>query len=75
MPELDGLSATRAIREREREQGQRRLPIIAMTANALIEDRQRCFEAGMDGYIAKPISLAALESEIRRLFSQNRSGQ
>ncbi len=72
MPELDGLSATRAIREREREQGQRRLPIIAMTANALTEDRQRCFEAGMDGYIAKPISLAALESEIRRLFSQGR---
>ncbi|NCA71795.1 MAG: response regulator, partial [Sphingobacteriia bacterium] len=73
MPEMDGLSATRAIREREREQGLRRLPIIAMTANALTEDRQRCFEAGMDGYIPKPISLADLESEIRRFFSQGRS--
>ncbi|MBK1645165.1 hypothetical protein CKO25_11005 [Thiocapsa imhoffii] len=69
MPELDGLNATRAIRERERELGQPRLPIIAMTANALSEDRARCFAAGMDGYVAKPMSLNALESEIRRLFA------
>jgi signal transduction histidine kinase/CheY-like chemotaxis protein len=72
MPILNGLTATRAIREREREQGQPRLPIIAMTANALSEDRARCFEAGMDGYIAKPMSLDAIESEIRRLFAQRR---
>ncbi len=71
MPILDGLSATRAIRELERERGQPRLPIIAMTANALSEDRARCFEAGMDGYVAKPMSLDALESEIRRLFTQH----
>ncbi|MFB1489123.1 MULTISPECIES: ATP-binding protein [unclassified Thiocapsa] len=70
MPILDGLTATRAIRERERERGQPRLPIIAMTANAMSEDRARCFDAGMDGYIAKPMSLDAIDSEIRRLFPQ-----
>jgi signal transduction histidine kinase/CheY-like chemotaxis protein len=70
MPEMDGLTATRAIRQGEQEGTDgRRLPIIAMTANALSEDRQRCFAAGMDGFISKPISLAALEGEIRRLFS------
>lgn len=70
MPEMDGLAATRAIRQAEQEAGAgHHLPIIAMTANALSEDRQRCFAAGMDGFISKPISLAALEGEIRRLFS------
>lgn len=70
MPEMDGLTATRAIRQGEQEAGaSRHLPVIAMTANALHEDRERCFAAGMDGFISKPISLAALESEIRRLFA------
>jgi signal transduction histidine kinase/CheY-like chemotaxis protein len=70
MPEMDGLAATRAIRQGEQEAGAAsRLPIIAMTANALREDRERCFAAGMDGFISKPISLAALEGEIRRLFA------
>lgn len=69
MPEMDGLAATRAIRERERSAGDgRHLPIVAMTANALQEDRERCFAAGMDGFISKPISLAVLEAEIRRLL-------
>jgi CheY-like chemotaxis protein len=68
MPEMDGLTATRTLREREHRLGLARTPVIAMTANALAEDRQRCFDAGMDGYVAKPISLNALDSEIRRLF-------
>jgi signal transduction histidine kinase/CheY-like chemotaxis protein len=69
MPEMDGISATREIRQRERAQGSKsRLPIIALTANALAEDRERCFAAGMDGYVPKPISRNALESEISRLF-------
>jgi signal transduction histidine kinase/CheY-like chemotaxis protein len=68
MPRMDGLTATREIRRRERESGSGRIPIIAMTADALAEDRQRCFDAGMDGYIAKPISRAAMESEIGRMF-------
>jgi signal transduction histidine kinase/DNA-binding response OmpR family regulator len=55
MPELDGLQATRQIRAREVEHGTPRLPIIAMTARAMTEDRDRCLEAGMDGFITKPL--------------------
>ena len=65
MPEMDGLEATTAIRAREKQTG-RHLPILAMTAHALKGDRQRCIEAGMDGYVAKPIDVdelfAAMES-------------
>lgn len=67
MPEMDGLTATRAYRAREAAEGKAHLPIIAMTANALQEDRERCFAAGMDGYVAKPISLVALQQEIARV--------
>ncbi len=59
MPVLDGFAATKAIREQERGTG-RRLPIVAMTAHAMLGDRQRCIEAGMDDYIAKPIKMKAL---------------
>jgi len=59
MPELDGLQVTAAIRERERAAGGH-MPIIAMTACALKGDRERCLEAGMDGYISKPIRLTEL---------------
>jgi CheY-like chemotaxis protein len=54
MPEMGGLELTRAIRQHE-SGGQRRLPIIAMTANALKGDAERCLAEGMDGYVAKPI--------------------
>jgi CheY-like chemotaxis protein len=55
MPEMDGLTATRKIRESERET-QLHVPIVAMTAHAMKGDRERCIEAGMDGYVSKPIS-------------------
>ena len=61
MPEMDGYSATRAIRQREDAEG-RHTPIIAMTANAMREDRARCLDAGMDGFIPKPIALEELET-------------
>jgi signal transduction histidine kinase/DNA-binding response OmpR family regulator len=55
MPELDGIEAAKRIREREAGQPDRRTPILALTANALVEDRYACFEAGMDGFLIKPL--------------------
>lgn len=63
MPEMDGLTATEEIRRREC-QTQERIPIIAMTARAMKEDRKRCLEAGMDAYISKPVQALALEEVI-----------
>jgi CheY-like chemotaxis protein len=61
MPELSGLEATRLIREHEQRQGLARTPIIALTANAMESDRQRCLEAGMDDHLAKPLRAAELQ--------------
>lgn len=68
MPVMDGISATRELRRREAAEGRPPRPVVAMTANALSEDRERCFQAGMNGYIAKPVSLGALRAELARLF-------
>ncbi|MBZ5559831.1 MAG: response regulator [Acidobacteriia bacterium] len=66
MPEMDGFEATAIIRERERATGAH-LPIIALTANAMVGDREHCLAAGMDGYVSKPIDLGSLVDEIRRV--------
>jgi len=66
MPGMDGFEATRRIREREREAGGPRLPIVAMTASAMKGDREKCLEAGMDDYVSKPVTPEALEAVLRR---------
>ncbi len=55
MPQLDGIEATKRIRMREAGRCGRRTPVLALTANTLVEDRYACFEAGMDGYLIKPL--------------------
>ena len=59
MPVIDGLSATRGIRELNREDA-KKIPIIAMTANAFDEDRKQALECGMNGFLSKPIVLEEL---------------
>jgi two-component system, sensor histidine kinase and response regulator len=66
MPEMDGFEATATLRRREQGTG-RRLPVIALTAHALKGDSERCLEAGMDGYVSKPIRSAELFQQIARL--------
>ncbi len=60
MPEMDGFELTRAVRSREARNGGDRLPIIALTADALPGTQDRCLQAGMDGYLSKPIDIDAL---------------
>jgi len=67
MPEMDGLEATRSIRAFETPLG-RHTPILAMTAHALKGDRERCLEAGMDGYVSKPIHTSHLIAEMMRVL-------
>ncbi|WP_397411343.1 ATP-binding protein [Polaromonas sp.] len=69
MPDLDGIEATKAIRLLERKQERLRTPIVAMTANAMRGDRERCLEAGMDNYLAKPIKTAELFAIIETLIA------
>jgi signal transduction histidine kinase/DNA-binding response OmpR family regulator len=67
MPEMDGLETTASIRAREREQGGH-VPIVAMTAHAMESDRERCLQAGMDGYLTKPVRPRELFETIARLI-------
>jgi len=71
MPEVDGLEATAAIRAYEAQAGSKRLPIVALTANALEGDRERCLEAQMDDYLAKPFTQKQLALVLARWLPQS----
>jgi CheY-like chemotaxis protein/HPt (histidine-containing phosphotransfer) domain-containing protein len=76
MPVMDGLEATVKIRERERQQGALRpTPIIAMTANAMESDRDRCLAVGMNDYISKPINAPELQALLQQYADQPVSGK
>ncbi|MCA9298908.1 MAG: response regulator, partial [Phycisphaerales bacterium] len=66
MPGLDGLEATRLIRARERERGERRTPVVALTADALDSARRECLAAGMDDFLVKPVSGEDLAAIVTR---------
>jgi PAS domain S-box-containing protein len=66
MPVMDGYAATRAIRERERQLGGRRMPIVALTANALVGDAEQCLSSGMDDHLAKPYTRPQLAHKLVR---------
>jgi CheY-like chemotaxis protein len=67
MPEMDGLEATKEIRAAEVRSGSARVPIVAMTAEALRGDRDRCIAAGMDAYVTKPFRIEELAMELARI--------
>ena len=66
MPVLDGIGATEAIRRWEAKSGTARLPIVALTASAFDEDRQRCIAAGMDDFLPKPVHLGELATVLQK---------
>ncbi len=67
MPQLDGIDATKRIRAREASEPGRRTPILALTANTLVEDRYACFDAGMDGFLIKPVDRDKLTEALAEL--------
>ena len=71
MPEMNGLDATRAIRKLDDEWASN-IPIIAMTADAFAENVTECFNAGMNGHIAKPIDIKLVIKEIRRIKEESK---
>jgi len=71
MPVKDGLEATSEIRELEQRSGLERCPIVALTANAMKEDQERCYSAGMDGFLSKPILKSELISVIETWAKTN----
>lgn len=70
MPVMDGLDATRQIREFERQNDRQRIPIIALTANAMTGDRDNCLRAGMDDYLSKPVIKSNLVATMEKWIAE-----
>lgn len=70
MPEMDGLTATRTIRKMEDERGLEATPIIGLTAHALVADKQKCIDAGMNDYLSKPIVEVDLKESILNILEK-----
>jgi PAS domain S-box-containing protein len=70
MPEMDGFEATREIRGRERSSTGKRVPIVALTANAMAQDREECLNAGMDDHLSKPFTMQTLQDMLNRWMSR-----
>jgi len=70
MPEMDGLEATREIRAREASSNRKRVPIVALTANAMTQDREECLNAGMDDHLSKPFSMQTMKDVLARWMPQ-----
>ena len=75
MPEMDGFEATMEIRRREQAAGGRRVPIVALTANAMAQDREECLNAGMDDHLAKPFSMQTMQEMLDRWIPPAPSGE
>jgi len=75
MPEMDGFEATRAVRQKESAEGSSCIPIIAMTASAMQADREKCLQAGMSDFIAKPVQPGELAEMLARWLAISRSDQ
>lgn len=73
MPQMDGFEASRKLRERESKNASPRMPVIAMTANVMEGDRERCLQAGMDDYLGKPVKIDELEAKMRKWLNTNHS--
>jgi CheY-like chemotaxis protein len=69
MPEMDGLEATRQLRRKQQTEGGQHIPIVALTANAILGDKEQCVKAGMDDHIAKPFDLKDLANALNKWCS------
>ncbi len=66
MPRVDGFEATRRLRQWEKDHNRNRVPVVALTASAMEKDEERCREAGMDSFVAKPVNIEMLRAVLEQ---------